>query len=884
MIEVHHKNGIFLPGCGLWLDPRGPRQLAFVSHAHSDHTGRHETTIATPATLRLMEARMGAGEGARVALDFGEAREFDSFSIRLVPAGHVLGSAQAFIKSADGTLLYTGDFKLRAGMTSEVAAYCHAETLVMETTYGLPKYIFPPEEEVFAGIVKFCVEALEEYRVPVLLGYSLGKSQEILSRLIGSGLPVMVHSTISKLAEVYRGEGISLPSFVPWNPAEAAGHVLICPPGLVGGRALGAIPQRRVAMVSGWAMDPGARHRWRCDAAFPLSDHAGYDDLLCHVQRIAPRRVLTLHGFASDFAADLRSRGYEAWALTGPNQLDLDLALPRPMLPKPPPRVMEAESGLLKFCSVALKIQRLTGRMAKCGVLADYFRQLNKAELRHAAVWLSGHAFPCSDQAPHYTGPGVVRAALLKVTGMPKMEYRQIERGLNDLGRTTEIVLEPIAGERNPSLPELASFLESLRATSGGSAKAEALAVFFREVPAIAASFVVKILSGDLRIGLKEGLLEEGLAVAFGVDAAEVREANMLEGDLGCVALMAFSGRLHERKLRLFHPVKCMLARAEPDAESVLSHFSGRLPVWVEKKFDGIRVQIHTDGSNARVFTRDLKCATGMFPEIATAAASLGRPVIFDAELLAWKNGHPLPFFTLQRRLGRSGDDLFLGAEIPVMAFVFDVLMFDGNSLLKMPLSERRSLLSQLELTAPLRIAEVFEARDATNLNSLFETARRSGHEGLMVKDPMGLYAPGRRGGGWIKLKKQFATLDVVVIEVEYGHGKRRGVLSDYTFAVRDDSTGAPVAIGKAYSGLTDPEIAALSDELLTLEVSRSGNKLTVEPQIVLEVAFDAIRESSRHVSGLALRFPRIVRIRRDKAVDEIDTASSARRLLTTCG
>jgi DNA ligase-1 len=881
MIDVRHDHGVFLPGCGLWLDPRGSKQLAFVSHAHSDHTGRHGTTIATPATLRLMEARMGALEGECVALGFGEVRAFDSFTLELLPAGHVLGSAQAFVESAAGSLLYTGDFKLRAGATSEAAAHCHAETLVMETTFGLSKYVFPPLEEVLAGIVKFCVEALEESRTPVLLGYSLGKAQEILSRLEGSGLPVMLHASVSKLAEVYRAEGIGLPPYAEWDPTAAAGHVVVCPPGVTGGRALARIPQRRVAMLSGWALDAGAVHRWRCDAAFPLSDHAGYDDLLRHVDAVAPKRVLTLHGFASEFAADLRSRGIEAWALTGPNQLDLNLLLPRPRPPaRHAPAEVEAAAGFLKFCSVALEIERLTGRTAKCGVLADYFRQLDDSELRHAAVWLSGRAFPRSDHGPHHAGRAVVRAALIEATGLPEAEYRVVERGLNDLGRTAGNVLERVEGMRNPSLPEVAAVLDSLRAARGAMAKTDVMAGFFREAPAVASMFLVKILSGDLRIGLKEGLLEEALAVAFGADASEVREANMLEGDLGRVALLARTGRLRERELRVFHPVKCMLARPEPDAEAVLSHFAGVSPVRVEHKFDGIRAQIHTDGIRARVFTRDLKCATAMFPEIATAAEALGRSAIFDAELIAWRNGRPLPFFSLQRRLGRSGDDLFLGAEIPVAAIVFDVLQLDGTSLLEMPLAERRALLEGVELPTPLRLAEVFEARDAATLDALFEAARASGHEGLMVKDPAGMYAPGSRGGAWIKLKKQFATLDVVVAAVEYGHGKRRGVLSDYTFAVRDDATGAPVVIGKAYSGLTDAEIATLTDEFLTLEVSRSGNKLAVEPRIVLEVAFDAIRESSRHASGLALRFPRIVRIRRDKSFDEIDTVSSARRLL----
>ena len=180
MIEVRHDRALYLPQADLWLDPRLPKPLAFVSHAHSDHTGRHEKTIATPTTLRLMEARMGEWTGEKIPLPFGESRDFENFRLRLLPAGHVLGSAQAFVDTEHGSLLYTGDFKLRRGISSETAAHCQSETLVMETTYGLPRYVFPPFEEVMAQILKFCIETLEENSVPVLLGYSLGKAQEIL--------------------------------------------------------------------------------------------------------------------------------------------------------------------------------------------------------------------------------------------------------------------------------------------------------------------------------------------------------------------------------------------------------------------------------------------------------------------------------------------------------------------------------------------------------------------------------------------------------------------------------------------------------------------------------------------------------------------------------
>ena len=880
MIEVRHRGAVHLPGPDLWLDPHYSKPLAFVSHAHSDHTGRHERTIATPTTLRLMEARMGTLHGEKIPLPFDELRDFEKFRMRLLPAGHVLGSAQCFVETEQGSLLYTGDFKLRQGASAETTAHTRAETLIMETTYGLPRYVFPPFEEVMAQILKFCIESLEEGATPILLGYSLGKSQEILANLCGAAMRVMLHSTIAKLIPVYESEGIVFPEHTPWDTKNAAGHVLICPPTSAGSRAMALMKKRRVAAITGWAMDAGAVHRMRCDAAFPLSDHAGYDDLLRHVENVAPKRVLTLHGFASEFAADLRSRGIEAWALTGPNQLDLAMEIPRQRTPSKPVSAEPAASGFLRFCSIGEEIASLTGKQAKIRLLSAYFQNLEEADLRLAALWLSGSAFSSLDSSPHQAGRSIIREALIKASGMTEADFRPLARGINDSGLTAETVMATGSGSKNPTLAEVAAELESLRAARSGVAKIEILTRFFQDTPPVAAKFLVKILSGDLRIGLKEGLLEECIAEAFAADPGEVREANMFCGDLGLVAVMARNRRLHERTMRLFQPVKCMLASPEPDAASVRARFADAATLWIEPKFDGIRAQIHTNTKRTEIFTRDLKVVTSSFPEIARAASDLGREAILDAEILAWRDGRPLPFHSLQMRLGRQEADLFFENEIPVTCIVFDILQLDGTNLLKQPLHRRRELLHDLKLPQPLRHAGILHAASAEEIDAHFRDIRSAGHEGLLIKDPASHYQPGRRGLAWIKLKKRLATLDVVVTAVEYGHGKRRGVLSDYTFAVRDEETGSLATIGKAYTGLTDLEIAALTDEFLSTALSQTGNRIEVEPLIVLEIAFDSIRESPRHPSCLALRFPRITRIRRDKSAADIDTIATARKLL----
>ncbi len=321
MIETAYDRGIFLPQAELWLDPQTRKEFAFVSHAHSDHTGRHRRILCTPPTARLMQARMGSPAGNFAAVPFHEPRPLADGTVTLLPAGHVLGSAQLHFASAAGSLLFTGDFKLRPGLSAEPATSLPADTLVMETTFGLPRYRFPPADETAAAIRKFCLEALQDNHTPVLLGYALGKAQEIHSLLQGAGVPITLHPAIAQVAAVYEEFGVSFPAYDILGKEPPKG-VLICPPGASGAKVFARLRKFRVAMISGWAMNPAAARRMRVDAAFPLSDHADYQDLLRHVETVNPRRVLTLHGFAQEFARDLRALGREAWALTGANQLE----------------------------------------------------------------------------------------------------------------------------------------------------------------------------------------------------------------------------------------------------------------------------------------------------------------------------------------------------------------------------------------------------------------------------------------------------------------------------------------------------------------------------------------------------------------------------------
>lgn len=335
--------GLYLPGLRLWLDAQRPQKgpdRAFVSHAHSDHTAAHREVILSAATARLMRARI-AGDRQEHQLAFGETRGFETepvsgesgaahrrWQLTLLPAGHILGSAMALIEWGGESLLYTGDFRLQPGLAVEVCDPTPAEgcdVLVMETTFGRPMYRFPPAEAVVAELIVFARAAIAQGAVPVLLGYALGKSQELLHALSDANLPIALHAQVHKFAALYEQLGQKFPPYELMDPKALGGKLLICPPGALGRLALPESIKLRTAVATGWACDPGCRFRYGVDAAFPLSDHADFADLIALVRRIRPQRVLTCHGFAADFAQTLRELGFDARALVPEEQLWLPL-------------------------------------------------------------------------------------------------------------------------------------------------------------------------------------------------------------------------------------------------------------------------------------------------------------------------------------------------------------------------------------------------------------------------------------------------------------------------------------------------------------------------------------------------------------------------------
>jgi DNA ligase-1 len=545
-----------------------------------------------------------------------------------------------------------------------------------------------------------------------------------------------------------------------------------------------------------------------------------------------------------------------------------------------------------RWSEVADRVGATTKTTGKTAILAEYLASLPPDSLPIAAVFLTGRPFPEADARSTGVGWSGLAGAVLRVAHADPDALRRAYDRFSDVSAAVVAVLEEAghapdpAGE--PTVREVRAAFEEAVAAQGPAAKAAVLEALLERSSPRTAGGIVKVLSGELRIGLREGLLEAAIAMAFGRPLDAVKRAGMLTGDLGRTATLAREDRLAEASLTLFHPLKFMLASPAEDAAEII----GRLgpTVWVEDKYDGIRAQLHRAGGEVRLYSRDLNDISGQFPEVIEGAAMLPWAGILDGELLAWKDGAVLPFLQLQARLGRKNPSAAIRAEVPVIYVAWDVLGLDAGGdrvvvpLLEEPLAERRRMLESLGL--PLAadggrfgLSHLATVDSVDGLEAAFAEARARRNEGLMVKDPASRYSPGRRGLGWLKMKKALATLDCVVVGVEVGHGKRHGVLSDYTFAVRDETTGALVTIGKAYSGLTDAEIAEMTRWFEDHTISTHGRYRVVEPSVVVEVAFDVIMRSARHRSGYALRFPRIKDLRRDKPASEADTLATVARL-----
>jgi DNA ligase-1 len=499
-----------------------------------------------------------------------------------------------------------------------------------------------------------------------------------------------------------------------------------------------------------------------------------------------------------------------------------------------------------RLAAASEDIQRHASRLKKVSILAEYFKTLDAKERALAVQLLSSGPlgrgnptlFETGEKLELKIGRSVLREALRAATGWDKETLSVCHAQVGDTGETVGLMMRGISAGEPLGILAADDLYQGLFRARTTARRVELLAAIFRKYQPLTLKYFVKMMTRGLRIGLMARQVQEALAAAGG-EAAKV-------------------------EARLFQPLDLMLAKPLERVEDLADPAE-----WlIEDKYDGMRAQVHFDheAGVVRIFSRNMEEITQAFPELMHEFGQLPGNGLLDGEILAWRDGRALNFNVLQRRLSVRRARATLVAEVPVIFMAYDLLLRNGKMLLGEPLSRRREKLEELRSSM---ISRQYRVGSHAQVDRLFAEARARGNEGLLLKKPDSVYEPGRRGGAWLKLKRPYGTLDVVITAAEQGSGRRATVFSDYTFAVR--AAQGFVNVGKAYSGLTDEEIKDLTRQLRAASVEKFGRMMLVKPEIVLEVAFDGVQRSTRHKGGYALRFPRILRWRKDKKPEECD-------------
>jgi DNA ligase-1 len=546
-----------------------------------------------------------------------------------------------------------------------------------------------------------------------------------------------------------------------------------------------------------------------------------------------------------------------------------------------------SDTPFARLAQLGEQLEGTKKRLELTALLADFLRDLSPDEIRPAVRLTIGQVFPEWDGRALNVS---VRAAMKVVDELidaPPALRQEISAQAVDPGESTRMLLER-ARREEPSPPPLTILnvfqtFEEIAETSGKGSRARKEALLrglLVRATSLEAKYLARILFQEMRHGVNEGIMLNGIAKAAGLKSKLVRRANQLWGELGKVALVALTegeAGLQKATLRLFRPIKSMLAQTAENHAEAFERYGGRLAL--EYKLDGARVQIHRRGDEVRIYSRTLSDVTASLPDVvaevvrvlqAQGAIVEGEAVAVDAQ------GRPLPFQHLMRRFRRVHAIEATIQEIPVQLYLFDALYIDGQSLLDAPNEDRWTALE--ELTGGQDLVRRLLPKTIAEAEAFAEGAHRAGHEGVMAKELGSAYTPGVRGKSWLKLK-HIVSLDVVIVAADWGYGRRHGWLSNYHLAVRDADTGEYMVVGKTFKGLTDNEFVEMTERLLALERSRKGSTVYVQPQVVVEVLFNEIQESNQYKSGFALRFARVSRVRDDKAAQDTDTLQTLRQL-----
>jgi DNA ligase-1 len=531
-------------------------------------------------------------------------------------------------------------------------------------------------------------------------------------------------------------------------------------------------------------------------------------------------------------------------------------------------------------------------------------------ELYRVAVWFAHGPFPPSDRRRLNVGSALLRQAYALYAADESaaggtLDYEMFVAARTLVGGTPETIRMLVEARRRAGIEEerfeglsvlqVHGLYEQLAVTRGTAAKATILAEAWRMMSPLEISYFLKTIEhGTMRIGMSQSLFEQGIALAFGAQLDQIRYAAMVEGDAGEVTLRARHGGLEHAEIRPFRPIDFMLASPlerslgeEGDVHFLHDPSIDVSSYLAEDKLDGIRAQVHVGSEDGEIrvaiFSRNGAELSASFPDVAAQMAALPDGVVLDGEIVAvTADGRTAHFNNLQQRLGVKKPAERLLLDFPARFIPFDLLVEEGGSCLAEPLETRRARLELIASRHRLHVTGQRPVRDWSDLEEQFEEARARGNEGLMLKRRGSLYEYGKRGRSWLKGKKEGGSIDAVIRYAAAGSGNRSGTLSDFTFGVwleEADGSRRLVNIGKAYSGYTDEELAELNRQLRPLLGQRFGSTYEVAPSIVCELVFDFIQPNPRTEAGYTLRFPRIRRIRWDRAPEQIDTVAEVERL-----
>ena len=547
-------------------------------------------------------------------------------------------------------------------------------------------------------------------------------------------------------------------------------------------------------------------------------------------------------------------------------------------------------SHFVKLCE---EIRITKSKNMKVRLLSRYLSSLNDESLSIAVLFLSNRIFPLGSKFVINAGFGTIMQALSEISFLDKDQIQQSYMQYGDMGALSEYAVSKkhtasLIQQQPLTLPIIHDRFKGIADSIGSDsskAKKSILKGLFLDCSPLEAKYLTKVINGEMRIGLTEGLVEVAVSAAFNVELKKVREAMLVSGDISQVALLAKSRLLHIAIIKPLQPLSYMLADVMFTAEEIINYF--QKPLICEYKYDGIRAQMHKSGQQVKLFSRNMTNITNAFPELVQAAidSKLSSSMenidfILDGEIVGLRNGKPLHFQELQKRLRRKNVTGQILTAVPIVYVVFDITYINQEQTIRNPLRQRKEILSSILFREPIINAKQNVVNTAQKIIAVFQKSRDDGYEGLVLKDPESQYHPGKRGRYWIKLKQELDTIDAVIVIAEYGQGKRAGVLSDYTFAVRDENDNNQLKIiGKAYSGLTDKEISMITQKLKSIIIKDDGYKIAVKSELILEISFDSIQKSDRHDSGFALRFPRIKNIRSDKNITDIDTLQKVRHI-----